>query len=134
MSATLIPETNQEARDLFADSGLTYADIDGPALDALVAFLDIELARCRLTPRTPCQSSMRMRHRRMIRKGAGSGIEAAELFVRAHYFDEREAVTFEKNGFIGIAGWADDKNTKPFLVAFGQWVEWMVNREITNEG
>lgn len=128
MSVTLIPETTDEARALFADSGLIYADIDRPALDALVAFLDIELARCRLGPETPCQSSMRIRHRRMVRKGAG-GIEAAELFVRAHYFDEREAVTFESNGFIGIAGWADSRNVRPFLVAFGEWVEWMSRRK-----
>lgn len=129
MSVTLIPETTDEARDLFADSGLTYADLDCHALDALVAFLDIELARCRLEPATPCQSSMRMRHRRMVRKGVGGGVEAAELFVRAHYFDEREAVTFERNGFVGIAGWADSRNVRPFLVAFGEWVEWLSKRK-----
>ena len=122
---TLIPETRDEARDLFADSGLTYADLDRQALDALVAFLDIELARCRLGPATPCQRSMRMRHKRMVRKGVGGGVEAAELFVRARYFDEREAVTFERNGFVGIAGWADSRNLRPFLVAFGERVEWL---------
>lgn len=128
MCSTLIPETNDEARELFANSGLTYDDIDERALDVLVAFLDIELAHCRIEAKTPCQSSMRMRHRRMVRKGIDGGVDAAEVFVRAHYFDEREAITFEKNGFIGIAGWADSKNTRPFLVAFGQCVEWMVNR------
>lgn len=51
--------------------------------------------------------------------------EARELFVGAHYFDEREAVSFERNGFIGIAGWADSKNERPFLAAFGAWVEWL---------
>lgn len=31
-------------------------------------------------------------------------------------------------GFIGFCGWADDKNSMPFLVAFYRWVnEWLDN-------
>lgn len=38
------------------------------------------------------------------------------------YFDNREAVTFNPDGFIGFAGWADDRNIIPFINAFTSWV------------
>ena len=134
MSVTLIPETNKEARDLFWDSGLTYKDIDKRALDVLLAFLDIELASCRLNPKTSLQGSMRMQTEIVSVPADDGGICEAFLFVDGPYFVEREAISFNDDGFVGIAGWADSNNTRPFLVAFGQWVEWMANREITNEG
>lgn len=134
MSITLIPETNQEARDLFADIGLTYKDIDRRALDALQAFADIELARCRLNPSAPLHGSMRLTHKIDATICEEGGIESAFLYVNGSYFRKREAFSFNGDGFIDIAGWADSKNVRSFLVAFGQWVEWMANREITNEG
>lgn len=128
MCSTLIPETNDEARELFANSGLTYDDIDGSALKALQAFADIELARCRLNPSAPLHVSMRMTHKVDATVCEEGGIESAFLYVNGSYFKKREVFSFNSDGFIGIAGWADSKNTRPFLVAFGQWVEWMVNR------
>ena len=100
MSVTLIPGTRDEARGLFADSGLTYADLDEAALDALLAFLDIELARCRLDPNTPYKRSMRMCHKIPRTRGAGAGI--ADAFLRVK---------------------------RPFLVAFGCWVERLSKRK-----
>lgn len=41
------------------------------------------------------------------------------------HFDDREAITFGKDGFIGFCGWADNINSKPFLEAFKDWVEAM---------
>jgi hypothetical protein len=35
----------------------------------------------------------------------------------------RECVSFNRDGFIGFTGWADDKNTKPILEAVVEWVE-----------
>ena len=129
MSVTLIPGTRDEARGLFADSGLTYADLDEAALDALLAFLDIELARCRLDPNTPYKRSMRMCHKIPRTRGAGAGIADAFLRVKCAKFEQREAISFNGDGFIGIAGWADSKNVRPFLVAFGCWVERLSKRK-----
>lgn len=47
----------------------------------------------------------------------------ADLQCRSHYFRKRQAVTFEENGFIGFAGWADDENIQPVLKAFCRWVD-----------
>lgn len=49
------------------------------------------------------------------------------LRVSGFYFSGREAISFNEDGFIGIAGWADDTNVQPFLRAFHKWVcEWMI--------
>lgn len=35
---------------------------------------------------------------------------------------EREAITFHDDGFIGIAGWADDTNLQPILNGIENWL------------
>jgi hypothetical protein len=37
----------------------------------------------------------------------------------------REAISFNRDGFIGFAGWASLKNEAPFVNAFNRWVDWM---------
>ena len=55
-------------------------------------------------------------------------IESAFLSCDGSYFTGREAISFNSDGFIGFCGWADDKNSIPFLVAFYRWVnEWLDN-------
>ena len=46
----------------------------------------------------------------------------AELRCKSHYFDNREAITFNTDGFIGFAGWADKTNIQPILEGFREWV------------
>ena len=50
----------------------------------------------------------------------------AYLRVDGPYFTDREAISFKRDGFIGFAGWASDKNVKPFVSAFMEWVDWFV--------
>lgn len=47
-----------------------------------------------------------------------------DIRVVAYYFKEgRQGVTFEPDGFVGIAGWADDTNVQPLLRALLKWAE-----------
>ena len=43
------------------------------------------------------------------------------LTCKANYFDKREAVSFNSDGFIGFAGWASDKNVQPILEGVTDW-------------
>lgn len=53
-------------------------------------------------------------------------VKEAFLRVRSDAFDgEREAFTFNADGFVGIAGWADSKNEVPFIEAFGLWLGYL---------
>lgn len=51
-----------------------------------------------------------------------SHVKCAFIRVDGRYFDNREAISFYEDGFVGFAGWADSKNERPFLRAFWQWM------------
>ena len=74
---------------------------------------------------------MRMRPKPKVKciKGRDQVCEAY-LRVDGPYFTNREAISFNGDGdhFIGFAGWASDKNVKPFLSAFVEWVDWFVGK------
>jgi hypothetical protein len=48
-------------------------------------------------------------------------INSVELHVSAHYFNRREAITFNRDGFIGFCGWSDSTNSQPIYAAFVEW-------------
>ena len=41
--------------------------------------------------------------------------------MKTEQWDRREAVSFNRDGFVGIAGWADNNNVKPLLNALVEW-------------
>lgn len=41
--------------------------------------------------------------------------------MKTDRWERREAVSFNRDGFIGIAGWADSTNVKPILNALVEW-------------
>lgn len=52
----------------------------------------------------------------------------AEIRVKGTYFDDREAITFNEDGFIGLCGWADGYNLTPFVMGFKDWCDYMKNK------
>lgn len=52
-------------------------------------------------------------------------IEYAFLRCKGSWFDDREAISFNRDGFIGFAGWADSTNIRPFRRAFFKWLIWL---------
>lgn len=53
------------------------------------------------------------------------GLKYAAITVSGSYFDKREGITFNQDGFIGFAGWASSNNVKPFVDAFEKWLDWL---------
>ena len=69
--------------------------------------------------------TMHMSKRVKISKCRNGMIREAYLFVNSFYWNQREAISFNKDGFIGFAGWADDLNVKPICEAFLEWCDYM---------
>ena len=44
------------------------------------------------------------------------------MTCRTSQWEEREAISFNRDDFVGIAGWADAKNKKPILEAVRDWL------------
>jgi len=53
--------------------------------------------------------------------------KAKRLFFtcKSEYFTGREAVSFNSDGFIGVAGWASTQNSQPFLRALMRWADYL---------
>ncbi|MDN0064849.1 hypothetical protein [Collinsella ihumii] len=124
----IAPTTRDGARELFA-SKLSYEQITTNDIRALEGFLAIEYAQHeRNGEHMEMHPCYRKKYQPQINLAdGGRGIRSAFLRVSGFYFSGREAISFNEDGFIGIAGWADDTNVKPFLRAFHKWVcEWMI--------
>ena len=46
-----------------------------------------------------------------------------------YHFKDRECISFNPGGFIGFAGWADDRNVQPILKAFDKWMNEMITKD-----
>lgn len=103
--------TRDQARALFKDAKLDYSVLTKGNVQRLRALISAKMKGSGLM-----QGQYRCRQRPIIRN------EYAEIRCKAYYFDNREAVTFNTDGFIGFAGWADESNVQPILAGFSEWV------------
>lgn len=111
--------TRNDARAAFAATGLTYADLGRDDLRALRNAIDKELKSSGLIEGYRSDRSIRM---------VDWPMGWAAIRCNAYYFEKREAVTFGPEGFIGFAGWADDKNVVPIIAGFLKWLDALVDR------
>lgn len=107
--------TRDEARARWAASGLTY--------DVLTT-KNLKLLRDRISAALKASDLISGYHANPTPKlKTGPFGRWVQISCAAYYFTKREAVTFNQNGFVGFAGWADDKNVEPILTAFCGWVD-----------
>ncbi|MEG0969124.1 MAG: hypothetical protein RSG92_27540, partial [Pseudomonas sp.] len=106
--------SRDQARELFAKSGLTYSVVSPESMRTLRAKINEQMVASGVM-----QGALRCRQRATVRDGY------AVIRCKASYFDDREAITFNPDGFIGFAGWASDGNVQPILQGFAAWVKEM---------
>lgn len=113
---------NDKVRQRFIDNNLSYEDIGSKEFFKLVGILNDELAnfdgRFKMSI-----SSRRKRDLPQINFDKKGCLKSAFIKVSAYYFEAREAISFNEDGFIGIAGWASGYNTKPFVNALNKWMD-----------
>lgn len=135
-------ETNinyrENARKYFNESGLTYSDIKEKDFYMLLAYLAEELAKFSEEVKDDNKhgiASMRISDRNGLKrylpifnKGDNGELKTAFIFVDSHYFNGREAISFN-NDFVGFAGWADDTNVQPFTRAFMHFTDYLKEKK-----
>lgn len=110
-------------RRYFKNCKITYDDITISDLYKLIQLLNkriAEIGSCMTMMKEPKLSGI---NKNIIFKK--NKLVFAELRVKGTYFDDREAITFHEDGFIGICGWADGYNITPFVMAFKDWCDYM---------
>ena len=124
--------TNDEAREYFKSKGLSYEKIHDYDLLILRYLLVKEIEKSNKTGETSV-NTMRMSSKQSMTLNPDDTIQTAFLFMSSHYFENRECISFNRDGFIGIAGWADQGNLNPIKRAFLKWCDFLTDgKEITN--
>ena len=115
---------NEDCRQLFINKGLTYKDINKSKIVKLKELIEIELLEF---GKTHTEITMKLMKRGSKGKGCkfndDGTLNKYFLMVNGSYFSDREAISFNQDGFIGFAGWADSTNVQPMLIAFNKWIE-----------
>ena len=113
--------TNDEARQYFKDKGFTYNDITEGDILTLIMLLNKHIKAANKNNETSVD--MYLSRKVDIRKRTNGTITCCYLYLNSHYFQRRECISFNYDGFIGFAGWADQGNTNPILRAFLEWCD-----------
>ena len=118
--------TNLDAdslREQFAEH-FSYEDLNEADIVRLAMFVMQECAtHCLYGEHTRFWvPSLLPKHGVKVHMSETGGIESAFIRCNGTYFKDREAISFNGDGFIGFAGWADSKNVQPFYKAFQRWM------------
>ncbi|MGG5333766.1 hypothetical protein [Enterococcus sp. AZ163] len=110
--------TSDEARDYFKELGLSYEKIYEADIWNLLAFISGELANIDKTTDT---LPMKIVIKSVKIDADCDGLKSAFFEVSGPYFDRREGISFNRDGYIGFAGWASTNNLQPFIRGFMHW-------------
>ncbi|HAM42113.1 MAG TPA: hypothetical protein DCP69_12500 [Candidatus Omnitrophica bacterium] len=103
-----------EARELF-NSTLSYSDVTVESAKRLRDIIDSKMVESGLMNGTyRCQKT--------ISRVGDPGKFFTGIKCKSFYFTGREAVSFNRDGFVGFAGWSDETNVQPILAGFAEWV------------
>ncbi len=103
----------QQAREKF-NSSLDYSLITREDIFKLIDFLKIELKQFAENGNLEMQvEKLRISYLNPLKE---TGLKHAFISVESDYFDSRQGISFQEDGFIGFCGWADEENHKPFLL------------------
>lgn len=116
--------TNDRAREYFTASGLTYYDVTEGDILVLVMLLNKHIKKA-VKDHEMSVESISLSKKIDMRKRSDGSIICCYLYVNSHYFTQRECISFNRGGFIGFAGWADQGNTNPMLRAFLEWCDYL---------
>jgi hypothetical protein len=116
--------TSDEARGAF-NADYSYHDITRRDILILAAILEHELTEARECPSTQVMAELRLKKKLHDSYDGDGRLNEAYVRCSGPYFKNREAISFNIDGFVGFCGWADSKNQRPFLDAFARWVEYL---------
>lgn len=117
---------NDDAREYFIEKELSYSQITENDLGKLQTLFKEELELYRNSGNQHA-IEMGLKFRKPLKKNIKvlkrTGLQYAYFRVDGSYFHNREAISFNKDGFIGFGGEFSSVNTQPMLKAFMRWCD-----------
>jgi hypothetical protein len=110
---------NDVVRKFFAESGVTYNQCFDN-IEILKECVNKELIK--LDERGGLKMTLSKKKVKFRLKKDSRDIDCFFLRVDGPYFKDREAISFNVDGFVGFAGWASTDNTFPFIEGFCDFI------------
>lgn len=122
-------------RAAFASQLDDQAHLNKDDVHMLAMLVGEELCRHNLKDVDGKTSACKMSLGKLDTSVSGTQVLGAYIRVDGFYFEDREAISIDPNGWVGFAGWADSRNERPFLVAFARWLdEWLFSPDMRDLG
>lgn len=115
-----------ELRESFKGFNLTYADVRRRDVRVLMLIIEQKLEEYNAEQsKSDAPIPITLRWDIDERYDENGGVEYAFIRCDGNYFDDREAISFNSDGFIGFCCWADSKREDVFMSAFVDWLYYM---------
>lgn len=135
MFEEIVIENSDDARKYFEDLKLSYTMITRESLEELNRLISIELTT---------HDDEKVDYKMLPFEKANidfyrNRLNHCYLKFSSNYFESREAISFNPDGFIGFNGEGSSRNKMPFVRAFIQWcnqladIHFSINLEPVNE-
>jgi len=115
-------KNSDDARSYFTEKGMTYKDVTEGDIGVLFILLNKHVKQANKSG-VMSTNTMRMSQKIKSKYNTNGVVKECYFFLNSHYFTQREAISFNSDGFIGFAGWADGSNKAPLMSAFVEWVD-----------
>lgn len=125
MSNEKIINHREYAKEYFKKCNLTYKDIGMNDLYKLIEILNREIFEDNIL--IMINEPKLKGSKRNIFLDKNNNVVSAFLRCKGNYFEDREAISFNEDGFIGFCGWADMKRTEIFTNGFIEWCNYLKN-------
>lgn len=116
-----------EAREYFKKCDLTYSDISMDDIYHLISILNHLIFEDNIL--IMMNEPKLKGSNRNVKLDKNNNIIFANLRCKGNYFADREAITFNEDGFIGFCGWADIKRTSIFTSGFIKWCDYLKEKQ-----
>jgi len=123
-------DEREEARDYFKNRRLSYKSIYLTHIRELRKLIKYELQTYLPTTNHSRQMDMRLHKERKkdLKFNRDDFLIEGGIWIDGSYFESREGLYFNSDGFIGFCGWADCENKMPFIIAFKKWCDWLCSK------
>lgn len=120
---------SEQLRLKFSELGFTYQMITSKEIGKLIQLLNIEIDIFNKNPDNELKLNISKFGNNDFNYDYNNDGAIKSVFIKvdAFYFEDREAISFNSNGFIGFCGWASSKNAVPIFIAFDKWLEYLKN-------
>lgn len=119
-------DSREQARNYFKENNLAYDDISMNDIYYLITILNKKMFADNILIMMN-EPKVKGRDKNII-LDKNNKIIFAGLRVKGDYFADREAITFNEDGFIGFCGWADLERTAIFTNGFIEWCDYLANK------